>query len=347
VAAGCRGIVVKDLDELATAFPDQATRVARTSVFTPTPRPTSPPPLARNFGFDTPIRLTAQEDFYQVQYGAIPTPGDVAGWRLVIDGDVEEVVELTLADIEALTQHRIMRTLECISNPAGGDLIGNAVWDGVAFRDVLALARPRPGAGELKMEALDGYHTGVALEVAMDPESYLVFAMNGEPLEMDHGYPARCLFPGKYGQKQPKWLTHVTVQSGTHTGHWEAQGWSHEANVKINSRIDAPRSGATVQPEAAVAGIAFSDLSGVSRVEVLVDDVPAGDAELVRAPEPYTRTVWTEWRWEGGLAPGDHAALARASDGNGLTQRRAREGLLEGTKPDGTSEMHRVTFSVR
>jgi sulfite oxidase len=173
-----------------------------------------------------------------------------------------------------------------------------------------------------------------------------VYSLNDQPLPLDHGYPVRCLFPGRCGQKQPKWLSRITVQTERHEGHWEGQGWSDEARVKINSRIDRPSAGATVPSPVAVDGIAFSGLAGVAGVDVLIDDRSAGTAELLRAPEPFARTVWTEWSWSGPIVAGAHSATARATDGAGAEQRRAREALLEGTKPDGTSEMHRVRFTA-
>jgi hypothetical protein len=171
--------------------------------------------------------------------------------------------------------------------------------------------------------------------------------MNGEPLPAKHGFPIRCLFPGRYGQKQPKWLTGITVRRERHVGHWEAQGWSDEAPIRINSRIDGPRGGATVAAPVAVHGIAFSGLSGVVRVELVVNDRETHPATLRRAPAPYTDLVWTEWSWTWRDAPaGNHRLLARARDGSGRSQSRPRGELLSGTFPDGTSAMHQVRLFV-
>ncbi len=349
-AAGCRGVILDDIADidgladrgLAADLAAQATAAARRrGIAVPTPGP-----RARDFGIDTDIALTAAGAFYVMKYGTVPSI-DAAAFRLVVDGDVARRVELTLADLRALPAATLMRTLECISNPAGGTLIGNAVWGGVPFADVLRLAAPDPAARELKLTCADGYHTGVPLDLAVDPRSYLALTMNGAPLAAAHGFPVRCLFPGRYGQKQPKWLTGITVQRTRHAGHWEAQGWSDSAEIRINSRVDAPRDHATVRPPATLRGVAFADLSGVAAVELVVDNRAAGAAVLRRAPEPFRDLVWTEWEWAWpGPPPGNHVVLVRAADGAGRRQHRAREHVLGGTFPDGTSEMHKLRLFV-
>lgn len=344
IAAACRGIVVDSVDQLARDYPEAATEVALESPPTPTSRPTEVPPSARVLGIETDIRLTPNSEFYTLKYGDLPDHADADAWRLEVGGLVESAISFSLADLEALPRQKVMRTLECISNPAGGQLIGNAVWEGVRLVDVLALAKPLAAATDLKLEAADRYHTGVSLEIATDPDSLLVFRMNGQELPHEHGRPVRCLFPGRYGQKQPKWITKITLVDQPWTGHWEGQGWSHEAPIKVNSRIDVPANGATVMPPATVAGIAFSGVDGVTEVAVIVDDKPVGTATLKKAPEPYANLVWTEWSWTGPAAPGNHTAMSKARDGAGITQRRPREALLEGTKPDGTSDMHKIRW---
>jgi DMSO/TMAO reductase YedYZ molybdopterin-dependent catalytic subunit len=268
-------------------------------------------------------------------------------YRLRVDGLVGQVLELGLADIHAMEAVTQMRTLECISNPAGGSLIGNAVWKGVRLRAILERAAAH--GSQLTLESADGYHTGIELDLAMHPDSLLVYEMNGRSLPADHGYPLRCLFPGRYGQKQPKWLTHIRVQDERHTGHWEAAGWSDVAALRINSRIDQPGRRATVRgPEVEIRGVAFAGLEGVASVAVSTDDGQTWHrAEVTRAPQAWENLVWTEWRylWRQ-PEPGNHVVWAKARDGNGLTQSRPRLRLLEGTFPDGTSDMHTVSVFV-
>src|SRR6185436_16023223 len=114
----------------------------------------------------------------------------------------------------------------------------------------------------------------------------LVHQMNGGPLPVKNGYPLRVLLPGRYGQKQPKWITAIEVVTQEVLGYWEQLGWSNEAKVRINSQIWRPRPIAELTGETAViSGIAFADDSGVSRVEVSTDKgISWNPAELLSGP---------------------------------------------------------------
>jgi len=303
-------------------------------------------PMARALGFDTDLALTPNADFYVMKRGLVPEVV-LDDWVLTIGGDVDQPVRLTFDDLARLPEHAVMRTLECIGNKPGGKLIGNAVWSGAAMADVLQLAGPR--AAELRLNAADGYDTGVSLALASDPRSFLVWRMNGEVLPLAHGYPVRCLFPGVYGQKQPKWLTGITVQAEHHLGYYESRGWSDAATVLVNSRVDGPRHRATVPRGAPleVRGIAFADESGVARVEVRVDDRLAEAATLVKAPSPHADLCWTEWSWTWHAPePGNHVIAAWAVDGRGRGQSRPKKNLLGGEIKDGSTEIHSISVLV-
>jgi DMSO/TMAO reductase YedYZ molybdopterin-dependent catalytic subunit len=293
------------------------------------------------------------ERFYETRYrSANPRPElSVQDWQLRVEGRVQSPQILTYEAITSLPQVEVLRTLECISNPVGGTLIGNTVWRGIRLADVLALSGVRPDARELKMTAADGYQTSVPLALAQDPDSLLVFEMDGAPLPVKHGYPVRVLLPGHYGQKQPKWIAHMEVIADEFLGYWEARGWSNEARIQINSQIWEPTSLSSVPGEAVtIWGIAFADESGVSRVEISTDD-GATWRETTLMPGS-TSLVWTEWRYEWTLPVVDQPTLitlaARATDGNGNRQRRrpGESGVLNNTFPDGTSDIHRITVRV-
>jgi DMSO/TMAO reductase YedYZ molybdopterin-dependent catalytic subunit len=196
------------------------------------------------------------------------------------------------------------------------------------------------------MSAADEYYTSVPLELAMDERSLLAFEANGEPLPPVHGYPARTLLPGVYGQKQPKWITSLRLSDRYVAGTWEKEGWSDEAALRINSRIEHPRQGDRLpanQP-VLVFGVAFADLSGVARLDVSTDGGQTWHAATL-LPGPST-SVWTAWYWEWlSPPPGQHVLQARAVDGAGTAQAPA-EGLLAGVFPDGTSGIHSVAVEA-
>ena len=293
------------------------------------------------------------ERFYETRYrNASPRPEiAIADWQLSIEGWVETPRTLGFEDITALPRIEVMRTLECISNPVGGTLIGNTVWKGVRLAEVLALAGVRSGAREIRMSAADGYETSIPLDLATDPDALLVFEMDGNPLPVKHGYPVRVLLPGRYGQKQPKWITRIEVITDRFLGYWESRGWSNEARVQVNSQIWEPAGLTRLSGrEALLQGIAFADESGIARVEVSTDGGRSWqEAELRPGPDSL---VWTEWRyvWElPEVSEPERVTLAvRAVDGHGNTQRPVPEGggVLSDTFPDGTSDIHRIVVTL-
>jgi DMSO/TMAO reductase YedYZ molybdopterin-dependent catalytic subunit len=295
------------------------------------------------------VSITPNRLFYIVAYGYADHRVNMDTWRFELTGLVERPLLMTLDDIKALPSVKFMRTLECISNPVGGNLISNAWWEGVSMARLLDLAGVKPGAIELKVNADDKYNTAIPLDLARDPHAYLVYAMNDEPLPFEHGFPLRVLWPGRYGMKQPKWVTQIEVINDTYLGYWEKQGWTNEAFIKPNSQILAPADGAQVGPGmVTISGTAFADRSGVAKVEVSVDDGQTwAEAALVQGPQPFRPYVWTEWQavWKPTVA-GRTTLAVRVTDGNGQVQQRRGFSLLSGTFPDGTDSIHSIPVTV-
>lgn len=314
----------------------------------------SPAPQATTFAAGEPWqpptkpRITANGDFYTMKYHPTPPPEvDPARYRLIIEGEVEQVLSLSLEEIRARPATTEMRTLECISNPAGGKLIGNAQWTGASMAALLGEAGVRPAGGFLRLESLDGYHTGIPLDLAQDEHALLVYEMNGVTLPAKHGYPLRALWPGRYGQKQPKWLQRIVVQRQPHVGYWEGRGWNDEAIILPNSRIEAPPPRTVQRGDFYVAGIGFTTDVGLARVEVSLDDGRTWQAaQLLRGP---SARVWSHW-WlpVSDLAPGTYNVLARVTDRNGKSQtrRQRRTRLIGDVFPYGSSEMDRLVVQI-
>lgn len=301
-------------------------------------------PKPERWEIASPVPITPTREFYEVKYRTIPRI-EIEKWTLEITGEVEHPLRLTYPEILAMPAVIEMRTLECISNPVGGDLIGNALWKGVRMADLLTLAGARSTATEVVLYAADGYHTSIPVSLAWDPHSILAYMMNGEVLPLEHGFPLRALWPGRYGMKQPKWITRIELIRGEHIGYWEGQGWSREAIIKPNSRIDEPSSGMIPRQPVEIQGIAFSGPAGIARVEVSVDDGRTWkEAELTRGPTPYVWTIW-RYRWEH-PEEGEHVLRARVVQNDGYVQPRGRGRLLSGTFPDGTDEQHAVRVVV-
>lgn len=214
---------------------------------------------------------------------------------------------------------------------------------------LLDMTGVQPGAIELKVNADDNFRTAIPLDLARDADAYLVYGMNGEPLPIEHGYPLRVLWPGRYGMKQPKWVREMEVIQEPYRGFWEKQGWTNAAIIKPNSQIRAPRDGARVGPgPVTIAGTAFADSSGIVNVEVSVDDgqtwAPAG---MVQGPAPFRPYVWTEWRalWSPTVT-GLTTLAVRVTDGQGRVQTDRNLRVLGGTFPDGTDGIHSIAVTV-
>ena len=161
------------------------------------------PPPVRLTAPPEPGRITPTDKFYVLKYSPTLPRADLSLWGMQVAGLVERTLTLTWNDVKARPQIQAMRTLECISNPAGGGLIGNAAWQGVSLRDLLNEAGLKPSARYATFEGQDEYFATVPLDRALDERSLLVHQMNGEPLPPEHGFPLRALLPGVYGQLQP------------------------------------------------------------------------------------------------------------------------------------------------
>ena len=309
-------------------------------IFAQAAPPISAPPVAGQ------VPITPNQDFYITTAGATPTiPKD---WNLVLTGLVDKPLTLTLDQIKAMPAATEMRTLECISNPVGGELISNALWKGVRLKDLLAQTGVKSAARHLKLESFDGWSTGIPLDLGMHEHALLAYEMNGEPLPLEHGAPLRCLWTGRYGMKQPKWIQTITVINTDYAGFWEKQGWTNDAFILPNSRIDSPQdNGVITSPTFTVSGVAFSGEDGIAKIEISWDDTNQWHAaELTRGPSPF---VWTIWKWTGqSLAPGKHQLFARVTTNDGKTQARPEKPSLFGdTFPNGTDQMHSIVVEFR
>jgi len=213
-----------------------------------------------------------------------------------------------------------VHTLECISNPTGGELISTAVWTGVRMRDLLQRAKPTAKAFDVVLTSVDGYVDSFPIAKAMEPETLLVYLMNGKTLPQDHGYPVRTLVPNIYGMKNVKWLRSIEVVTFDKLGYWQEGGWSDSAIVNTGTRIDIPaRTLKWNGGEITVAGIAFAGARGISKVEVSFDGAKTWQAAKLEAAEgPLT---WRRWSLQWTPANvGTNTLHARATDGRGDTE---------------------------
>ena len=292
-------------------------------------------------------RITPVGDFYVQNSNGLAKP-DSFSWRLSLNGSFDQPMELSLVDIRKRPRIEAARTLECIGNPVGGNLIGNASWVGISLSALLQEAGLQAEANYLLFYSEDEYETSIPVSLGLNEDSLLVYEMNGEALTVDHGSPLRVLLPGVYGQKQPKWITSIRASERDQQGTWEKKGWSNEATIQINSKIETPRLRQNIPAGVPfyITGIAMSDSSGIGTVEVSIDDGETWQpAQLDRGANAGVWTLWN-WVWEDPL-PGKHILSVRALDGNGIQQGESGTfGVLDNVFPNGTSLVHNLSVTV-
>ena len=322
---------------VAQAYGGLAAAASRAGITLPRPSvPADPVPAGATLDVPgiTPY-LTSNNDFYRVDTALRIPDVPVEGWRLRIHGMVDKPLDLSFADLmrRRLVEKRI--TLTCVSNEVGGHYAGNASWLGVLLSDLLAEAGVQDGADALKSTSQDGWTAGTPLDALTDTErpSMIAIGMNGEPLPLKHGFPARMVVPGLYGYvSATKWLVDLEVtRFADFKAYWSTRGYSVEAPIKTMSRLDVPRSFARFSAgKVPIAGVAWSQDRGIAKVEVKIDDGPWQEARLAQEDNIDT---WRQWVFEWDAPTGSHTITARATDKTGYTQ----TAVTTGVAPDGAT----------
>lgn len=265
--------------------------------------------------------MTPESDFYLVHTAvSVPTiePRD---WTLRIHGMVEREVTLSYRDLVSRDLVQRWMTLSCVSNPVGGDLVGNAWWSGVLVRDLLAEVGVDAQADAVFQTSYDGWTCATPLDALTDDRHAMIaVAMNGHPLPMEHGFPARMIVPGLYGYvSATKWLVDLEVTRFDRVrAFWTEQGWNERGPVQVSSRIDVPRDGASVPAgPVRLGGMAWFQHTGVNGVQVSVDGGTWQDMDVARTPNLDT---WAQWAGTVRLEPGEHALAVRALGADGEWQ---------------------------
>ncbi len=189
--------------------------------------------------------ITPNDDFYVTTKGGTPSVL-AATWQLKFDGLVSHPFTLTYEALLGLPRVRKLLTLECISNPIGGHYVGNAEWTGTPLKPLIERTRPSNEAAYAILYAADGYTTGHPTNRLWNEENFLAYQMNGEDLPPVHGYPVRVFIPGKFGMKQPKWITRVQFVNKAYLGYWETKGWSDNCERWAHARFTDLKAGAKI-----------------------------------------------------------------------------------------------------
>lgn len=311
------------------------------------PRAANPaPPLPAGVDLKVPGLspfVTGNKDFYRIDTALLLPRVEPQDWRLRIHGLVGKPVELTYDDLLKLPMTESYVTLTCVSNEVGGPYVGNAEWLGVPMADVLRTVGIGKDADMLLSTSQDGWTCGTPLDVVMDGRQALfAVAMNGEALPVSHGFPVRQVVPGLYGYvSATKWVVDLKVtRFDQDQAYWSTRGWSARGPIKTASRIDVPRSGASLPPgPTSIAGVAWAQHKGVDAVEVRIDGGAWQPARLAEVPGVDT---WRQWSLDWTAGAGEHTIQVRATDATGYTQ----TDQLAASAPDGATGWHTITVRV-
>jgi DMSO/TMAO reductase YedYZ molybdopterin-dependent catalytic subunit len=300
--------------------------------------------------------ITPTASFY-VRSHFTPPRLDPAAWRLQVGGLVDRPLSLSLADIQNLPAQTLTVTLECAGNgrsmlnpPVDGEqwslgAVSTAEWTGAPLAAVLERAGVQPLARELLFAGADrgpagggsqaiAFERSLPVEALAGSDALLAYAMNGEVLPIDHGYPVRLVMPRYYGIASVKWLAWIEAIPSAFEGFFQVQRyvyeWQRPGGV-VNEPVTVQRVRALIarpQPDEelprggiAIRGLAWSGAGPVERVEVCLDDGAWQEARLVGASNPNS------WRWWELLTrldtPGRVRIRARAFDaaGNGQPEK--------------------------
>jgi DMSO/TMAO reductase YedYZ molybdopterin-dependent catalytic subunit len=284
---------------------------------------------------------TPNSSFYRVDTALVVPQISPQSWQLRIHGMVDKPMTLTFDDLmkKPMIDHDV--TLTCVSESVGGSYIGNARWQGTLLADILKKVGIQKGAEQIVMRDVNGMNLGVATEPVMDGRtSLLAIGMNGKPLPQEHGFPVRVVVPGLYGYVSAcKWVVDMEFTTfAAFNAYWKVRGWSQQAPIKTESRIDTPRGGNVPGGKVMIAGVAWAQHRGVEAVEVGID----GTWHQAKLAAQDTIDTWRQWFYPWQATAGKHTLQVRATDKAGHTQTTT----VQKPQPNGATGYHTIHVNV-
>jgi DMSO/TMAO reductase YedYZ molybdopterin-dependent catalytic subunit len=330
----------------AAGFGGQALQNKRFTVKLGTLKPVNAPKLAKGVEINDIPGLSAfytpNSEFYRVDTALVIPQVSEQSWQLRIHGMVDKPMTISYADLmkRPMIDHDV--TLTCVSESIGGTYIGNARWQGTLLADILKEAGIQQGATQIVMRDVNGMNIGVATDPVMDGRaSLLAVGMNGQPLPQEHGFPVRVVVPGLYGYVSAcKWVVDMELTTfAAFDAYWTQRGWSKQAPIKTESRIDTPQNSTNVAAgQVMVAGVAWAQHRGIEAVEVGID----GSWHQAKLATQDTIDTWRQWYYPWQATAGKHTIQVRATDKTGYTQ----TAVKHRTEPNGATGYHTIQVTV-
>jgi DMSO/TMAO reductase YedYZ molybdopterin-dependent catalytic subunit len=321
-------------NSLRGASPAATSRAATTL---PLPKRRAKVPTDKFAVTDLSPYVTPLDSFYRIDTALTVPQINASTWKMTIKGMVDREVSFTYADLLAMDLVEEVVTISCVSNEVGGGLVGNAVWTGVPLTTLLDRAGVRSGATQIVGRSVDDFTVGFPTEKVRDGRTALVaIGMNGEPLPVAHGFPARLVVSGLYGYvSATKWLKEIELtRLEDYDAYWINRGWSKDGPIKTQSRIDTPKSGAQLPfGKVAVAGVAWAPSRGISKVDVQIDN---GEWVPAQLGDATSNNTWVQWLYPWDATRGTHTITVRATDATGAVQTAERADPA----PSGATGLH-------
>jgi len=158
---------------------------------------------------------------------------DLEKWVLTVDGEVEKPLRLSWDDFLKLPKVESVSDFHCVE---GWSVLG-CRWEGVRFKDIMSLVKPKGVAKSVTFECADGYTTSLTIEELVSDDVLLAYQLDGKELEEGLGWPVRLVVPSKYAYKSALWVTRIKFTAGKELGYWETRGYSDSADVWKNDRF--------------------------------------------------------------------------------------------------------------
>ncbi len=263
--------------------------------------------------------ITPTEDFYVYSCCGVP---DVTAetWMCVVRDRGADVATIDADWLAAQQFEEIEHTLQCIGSSPRNPSISNALWEGLLLSDVFALlgVTVDPTITGIRLLGYDGYDAVIPVSDIADAPLRLVWRMNGEPLTLQHGFPARLLVPGRYGVKNVKWLQAIELLDEPFQDYWTGRGWDPDAVYRANGFILGPLFGTSVSVGATenFVGTAYAGKDPVVRVEITFDGfATTEDCVLDYAPGANRWALW-HFPWTP-TAAGNYTAQIRVTTASG------------------------------
>jgi DMSO/TMAO reductase YedYZ molybdopterin-dependent catalytic subunit len=287
--------------------------------------------------------FTPNSDFYRIDTAITVPQVSADSWSLKVGGMVKRPMTLRYADLLDREIVEADITLTCVSNEVGGRLMGTARWLGIRLDTLLKEVGVSADADQIVGRSVDGYTCGFPVSALDGRDALIAIGMNGEPLPLAHGFPARLIVPGLYGYvSATKWLTEIELtRFDRFDQYWVKRGWVDNAPIKVQSRIDTPHGLAKVDAgTVAVGGVAWAQTRGISAVEVRIDE---GEWQPATLAAELNDVTWRQWSFAWNAMPGRHAVAVRATEKNGPIQTDQRSEPF----PSGATGQHSIVVIVR